>query len=177
MEPEGEPRRGLAAPFLKVGAFLAGLPRPVGALLVLSWMGLIWALSEREGHPEPPTLDVLAWIGNLAHAPLFGLLALFALGVVARPRPGSWVRPGPLSLGAVALFVLLWGVIDELHQRSTPGRSSTISDVVTDVVGALSVLWVADFLARAEPGERGLGKRLAVGLAACAASAAWATWG
>jgi len=161
----------------RVGNFLAGLPRGVGVVLVLAWMGLIWALSEREGSRDLPATDVFAWIGNLAHAPLFGLLGLLALGAVARPRRDGWERPRGRALAALFAFVVAYGLVDEWHQASTPGRTSSLSDVLTDAVGAASVLLVADFLARSRAGERGLFARLALGACACGLAAAWATWG
>lgn len=35
------------------------------------------------------------------------------------------------------IIVSLYGVIDEIHQSFTPGRSSTVSDWIADTIGAL----------------------------------------
>ncbi|MBR4011522.1 MAG: VanZ family protein, partial [Spirochaetaceae bacterium] len=35
------------------------------------------------------------------------------------------------------IIVSIYGIIDEIHQSFTPGRSSTISDWIADTLGAL----------------------------------------
>ena len=65
-----------------------------------------------------------------------------------------------------------YAVVDELHQRWVPGRDSTPFDVLTDGIGAASVLWIVRYLGTSNASESGLWKRLAIGTAACALSAA-----
>lgn len=78
---------------------------------------------------------------KLAHLTVFGLLCLLTL----RATHGG-IRP--LSLGPAAasfLLVLLWGVLDEVHQSFVPGRFSSAGDVVADALGAALaiVVWAA----------------------------------
>lgn len=48
---------------------------------------------------------------------------------------------------AVSLAAV-WGALDEVHQRFTPGRSSDIKDFVADVAGALTGAFLAMLVAR-----------------------------
>jgi len=158
------------------GDRLARVPRGVGALLAVLWGAFVWWLSSGPP-PDVPVAWRFAYVFNLAHAPLFGFLALFAALALPRepePEPGRPRWP-ILSLGARALVmtaILGYAAIDEWHQASTPERTSTWLDVVTDLVGAAAVLAVAAYVARSDATPRGLWTRLAVGLAACCA-AAW----
>ena len=141
----------------RLGRALVALPAPLSWGLPLAWAGLIWFLSSQS--IATPGGDYLLWgfLGNLTHAPLFGILALFltaalsnarraapedgeAGGVVGLPRPPFGRRM------VVLVSVLVYGIVDEWHQSYTTGRHSTGSDVVTDVVGAVCVLWIVHYI-------------------------------
>src|SRR6185503_4677191 len=114
---------------------------------------------------------------NFAHAPLFGVLALFWALALPRAGPGGWPALSRAARAGVVLAVLAYAVADEWHQSHTPGRSSTWHDVVTDVAGAAATLSAAAYLARADAAGGGLARRLALGLCACAAAAGLAAFG
>jgi len=85
-------------------------------------MALIFALSSRRDlDPGPGALGEA--IPVLAHLGLFGLL--FAL--LWRALPGA--------PAAAAVVAVLYGVSDELHQSTVPGRDATVFDVATDALG------------------------------------------
>jgi hypothetical protein len=160
----------------RCGDALARVPRPLGALLALAWAAMIWHLSGGPAPAVPPT-PPFVFLLNFAHAPLFGVLALFCALVLPRAAPGGWPALSLPARAGVVLFVLAYAVADEWHQSRTPGRSSTWHDVVTDVAGAAATLFAAAYLARADAGGAGLARRLALGLCACAAAAALAAFG
>ena len=123
----------------------------------------------------------MAFVANLAHAPLFGLLTLWATLCLPRQdagrgASGGWPRLDrrtlPWLLGAVAL----WALIDEWHQSSVPGRQPSALDLVTDLVGAVATLAVIRWLGRSRADAPGLLRRLAAGLIACCIAAALSTW-
>ena len=160
------------------GALLLFLPRRAAALPVVLWTALIAWLGSWSS-VGVGALGASALLTNLAHAPLFGLLALwFAL---ALPRVGAggggWPRLGGADRGRVLAAVALWALADEVHQLVlNRGRDFSLLDIATDLVGAACVLAVIDYLGRDAAGERGLLGRLALGGAACLAAAASATW-
>ena len=160
----------------RCGDLLARVPRPAGALLALAWAAFLWHLSGGPP-PEVPLTATFLFLLNLAHAPLFGLLALLLALALPRTYPRRWPVLSPLARLGVALAVLAYASIDEWHQSRTPGRSSTWHDVVTDLAGALSVLAVAAYLARPDARGPGLALRLALGAAACCGAAALAAFG
>lgn len=158
-----------------VGSFLLRVPLPLALLIVVLWGLVIWDLSStRVPLPRGPHLG-WEFLSNLAHAPLFGLLALWVAAVVLRERDGGWPRPSRARDALVLGSVLAYGVLDELHQSRVPGRDASALDVLTDVVGAAVVLWIVRTLGRA-PAERTLLARLGLGLLLCCASAALALW-
>ncbi len=98
---------------------------------VLLWMGIIFVLSAQPDIPHPAAgwLDLLA--SSLAHAFLFGVLALlYARALGGRPR--VWF----ISL----VLALLYALSDELHQGFVPGRQPDVLDIVCDMVGAALAL-------------------------------------
>jgi hypothetical protein len=165
----------------RVAAWLGALPRPLAWLLAAGWAALIWWFSSQPGDVLPA-----AWYwdyaANLAHAPLFGLLALWVASAVAsRPVGEGWPAPGLRGAVLTALVVLAWGVTDELHQSMVADRTPSMWDLGTDVGAALLVLWIATYVGRGAGGrgatEGGLLGRLAAGIAACLGWAALVTFG
>lgn len=78
---------------------------------------------------------------KLAHLVVFGALCFLTLRAAhGGSRP---LAPGPAALAF--FLVLLWGVLDEVHQFFVPGRDASARDVAADALGAaLAVLvWAA----------------------------------
>lgn len=90
----------------------------------------IWWVSSM---PKPPVPEALVFdhSDKLMHAAAYAVLAALAF-FGAR---GRWDDVGHAALEAwVAATV--YGVVDEVHQSFTPGRSSTVSDAIADTLGA-----------------------------------------
>lgn len=153
----------------RAGRGLLRLPLPVAVALPFLWMGLIWHLSSQSFAP-PPELGLGLWeyFANLAHAPLFGLLALFWCALLLRgPREGARLpRLAAWHAGVAIVLVAAYALVDEWHQSTTPGRDPSPRDVGTDLLGAACVLWiVASLGGTADEGR--LRRRLLLCLAAC----------
>ena len=151
---------------------LVRLPRPVVIVLVVAWMALIWALSSLPAGTGPPKWYG-GWIANLGHAPIFGFLALWA--ALLLPRAGSWPRLDRGNVAIVLGFVLVYAIVDEVHQAWSPGRDPSMLDVFTDLVGASCVLWIAAYLRGGAATEWGLLLRLVAGVLFCVVAAGLAT--
>jgi len=103
----------------------AALPRAAAAAGAFAWMGAIFWLSSAPRNFLPGVLG--AFVGNAAHAPIYGLLALLVARASGSP---------PLGFAVAVLY----GISDEWHQSFVPGRSSSVFDVGTDAVGAIAAL-------------------------------------
>ncbi len=170
-QPASDRSRVLAG-CLALGRALQRVPRAGAALLVLGWMALIWSVSSIEYGPGNGLLGRIKFLANLGHAPEFGLLALWL--VLLSPRRDGWVVVSAARAWMLWAVSLGYAVVDELHQRSVPGRDATAYDVLTDAVGAACVLWIVRYVGSSGASERGLWKRLALGVLACLLSAALA---
>ena len=155
----------------RIGRVLTGLPAPIAWALPIAWMGFIWFLSSQKMDAPGIAHGLWGFLGNLIHAPLFGLLALLLVAACLRPERTHNPVPGKATVVFVMLFVLAYGVVDEWHQSYTGGRTSTGWDVLTDVVGAACVLWIVAYLGSEQARERVLRRRLLIGIAVCALTA------
>lgn len=95
--------------------------------------------------PSGPLTELEIWdyLQNLAHAPLFGFLALSMLLLAGREAPFR-----PLIWLIVLLLVGVASYLDEWHQAYVPGRGSDVLDLVTDGFGAVLTLLLVRWLAR-----------------------------
>jgi VanZ family protein len=75
---------------------------------------------------------------KLAHLTVFGALCLLTLR--ATHGGSKPLTPGPSA--AAFFLVLLWGVLDEVHQHFVPGRDASARDVAADALGAALALLV-----------------------------------
>ena len=157
------------------GRVLLRLGRVGGVVVAALWMTFIWTLSA-QSFPDEEFVVWEAWVANLAHAPLFGLLALWWLPVVLARAEGRGLPPVGAGRAVLTVgLVLAFGFVDEWHQSQVPGRDPSLQDIATDVVGALCVLAVAGYVARPDATDAGTWRRLGLGLLACGAAAMVAT--
>lgn len=82
----------------------------------------------------------------------FGMYAVFGL-LVARSVDG--VRTVRTFLAALAMLVV-FGLVDELHQALIPGRSTELLDWLADSLGALTGLLLGKFLLPLAPARQDL---------------------
>jgi hypothetical protein len=100
--------------------------------LALLWAATIFGLSSIPGQSLPG--PGFKGLDKIVHFVVFAVLA----ALLAR----AWRRLGPAVLVAI-----LWGILDELHQRYTPNRESSVYDALADTIGAVCgaalALWLA----------------------------------
>ncbi len=104
-------------------------------LAVIAYVGLIFAVSSWQ-HPPGTTVHNA---DKLVHTIEYAGLGVLLFRAVAPRRAGPWQIALVIGLG------LLVGVSDELYQRLTPGRQSSVSDLVADVVGlglGAGLMWI-----------------------------------
>jgi len=135
----------------------------------------IWWLSSGPIDIRPP-VPASDFFWNLAHAPVFGLLAaLVAAAAAPRPLPFDWPHPGRTAVLVALLVALSWAAADEYHQARVEGRHASLFDFATDVTGAASALWLASYAGRRGAHERGMRARIAIAIGLCAAAAGLTT--
>ncbi len=155
-----------------IGGLLQRLPRKFSWLPVLLWLGVIWGLSSLPSTSDSPSWQS-GWFHNFAHAPIFGMLALWI--ALSLPREQGWPRINLRAGVLTVLAILIYACIDEWHQSTTPGRVASLLDVLTDGVGASLTLWMIHYLDFSRASERGLWMRIAAGLLLCLIVALLAT--
>jgi len=82
---------------------------------------------------ESPPLVQLAQ--NLAHIPVFAALAFCWLRALS-----NRLEIPAAAYGAAALAAGVYGVMDEWHQASVPGRNSSVGDLCLDAAGVAAML-------------------------------------
>jgi hypothetical protein len=163
----------------RLGVFLAGAPRALGFAAAAGWMGFLWWLSS-DTRDTGLNLGLGGFLPNLGHAPLYAMLAVCWLIAWPRERPAHlgerpWSRLTLASALALTALPVAYGVVDEWHQASVPGRDASPADLLTDLAGAGSTVLVARYAGSAAANEVGLWRRLALGVLACLAAAGLAT--
>ena len=78
--------------------------------------------------PAPLASASPAGADKLVHVTMYAVLAWLSARALALPS----TRGALIVVASVAAF----GVLDELHQHFIPGRSTDVSDLVADIVGA-----------------------------------------
>ncbi len=109
-------------------------------LPVILWAGLIFTLSGIPHLSSGWRYDFL--LRKIAHVTEYFILTLLTY----RGLKLSWnTGPTPLNLATIA-FVLIYALLDEIHQSFVPGRAGTWQDVLFDASGIiifflLSKIW------------------------------------
>ena len=102
------------------------LARRVVLVMLLAYMGMVFALSHMSKPPLPAVLSDLS--DKVLHAAEYLPLGYLC----ARAFRGSARRRAVLGLLAAALF----GLSDEFHQSFIPGRESSLWDWTADLAGS-----------------------------------------
>ena len=170
------PRTADDAPaFLRTPAhWLRVAPRSLAIVVFGAWCTLIFVLS---GQPSPELghsfRPLRAWAHNTLHAPEFAVFMVLFLW--ATSKRGVKLTVGHRRIFWAVIVVLIYASSDEWHQSFTPGRDSSVCDVLTDVCGGTSA---ALFLRAIEEGFSGarILRIVFVPVLACALAALIATF-
>ncbi len=112
------------------------LVRVTSALLVCSWIAMIYFLSSQS------SVDIgidFAMKDKLFHMAAYGLLGLFIMGTM---RP-SEIGYSYNQVALTTLIATIYGITDEWHQAYVPNRNSDPMDIIADCIGALLVTLAA----------------------------------
>ena len=84
--------------------------------------------------PAEQLLRTAAWshtVRKLAHFAVFALLGFLSFAAFSASLPPR------RAFSAAAALGMVWGVLDEVHQRFVPGRSCELRDMCIDFAGVL----------------------------------------
>jgi len=102
-------------------------------LPVAVWMVVIF-VSSSIPQEQFPQVDSWVW-AKLIHLIYYGVLCLLCQRALSGQTRFPGLARHSYLLGV--LFAVLYGVSDEYHQLSTPGRHGQLTDVLIDGFGAL----------------------------------------
>ena len=111
---------------------------------------------------------VKAFLHNGAHVVAFGLVAMTLWLLRLDANRGSAAPAG------VYLLAMVYGLLDELHQRHVPGRACSVVDLLSDSVGAGLAIAVAQWRL---VGEQPYRQVCLYGVIAAIGAVSLATWG
>ncbi len=115
-----------------------------------AWAGVIFYMSDQSS-PSGPIIgggdEDLLFSAEVLHIAEYAILAalLWAgvrLGLHLRIRSAVSPRREFRIIALTAVFGLLYGISDELHQSTVEGRFASASDVLLDIVGVMLTLTV-----------------------------------
>jgi VanZ family protein len=111
--------------------------RPVARYLLIAWILTIIILSSI---PNIPTLKIHTAkseirLDYLMHFCEYGVLTFIAFLSFA----GKEFKIGFRKVLIIAVSLILFAVLDELHQKLIPGRSYNIKDIMSNVTGIVVV--------------------------------------
>lgn len=99
----------------------------------VAWAGMIALASSIPAEKLPETIlldyDKLVHVGIFF---IFGFLVYRALEPYTVRRSFSWKR-----VSIAIIVVVAYGIIDEFHQGSVPGRTLDVYDILADTVGGI----------------------------------------
>jgi VanZ family protein len=120
--------------------------RPVARYLLITWVITIIIVSSI---PNIPTLKIHTAkheirLDYLMHFCEYGVLTFIAFLSFA----GREFKIGYRKELLIAISLILFAVLDELHQKLIPGRSYNIKDIMSNVTGIMAVTAFAVILFR-----------------------------
>jgi VanZ family protein len=104
-------------------------------LLTAAWLAAIYLTSSIPDLSTTPSDPLVLLAQNLAHTPVFAMLAFCWLRTLSN-RPEI---SGAAYAGA-ALAAGICAVMDEWHQASVPGRHASVGDLCLDAAGIFGML-------------------------------------
>jgi VanZ family protein len=109
------------------------LKKTVSWIALLSWMGVIYWLSDQ---PRViPKMDPILSniVSSLGHIVFYGILYLLSSNAIR----GSFKVRSQFAALLSLFIVLLYGISDEFHQSFVPGRDSSVIDIGLDLIGGI----------------------------------------
>ena len=100
------------------------------------YMLFIFALSSIPGQAFEP-IFINSIIANMAHIPLFGLLAFLWMKAFDNKK----VRFNKAIIYTI-IITIVYAAFDEFHQSFVPGREASLGDFAMDTLGCIAAIYL-----------------------------------
>jgi len=110
--------------------------------LVLYWLPLILYclfIYIQSAHPSPEQIPSVPFIDKMLHFSAYGLMGILFYRAYQTLRIKNNI---PLLMVLSAVSASLYGISDEIHQSFVPFRQAEVADVIADIIGAFSGVWL-----------------------------------
>lgn len=107
--------------------------------MAIGWAAVIYTLSSQPGLDTP---ELFFGQDKLLHALIFGILGFLVAGALLPATRQTRRRHIVITVVLVAAY----GILDEIHQHSVPGRMPDVFDVLADIGGGLTGVWLFTLL-------------------------------
>jgi VanZ family protein len=108
-------------------------PRTARRLFVSAWvpvLAYVVVIALLSSYPQPQVASIFTYEDKILHLGEYGVLGVLLARAMASTAPGE---VGLATYAGAVAWGALVGVADEIYQASTPGRSSSLADLATDV--------------------------------------------
>ncbi len=109
-------------------------------LILLLTLCLMTGLLIESSHPPLPILGIIEGFDKVAHFSAFACLSLLICALFLKLSAKKKV---PI-LSAPLLVTSLFGIIEESYQILIPTRTSSLYDLLADILGAVFAIFVAN---------------------------------
>lgn len=104
-------------------------------VLLVGWLGVIFALSSIPGSTIPSAPSFTPYIAHFVE--------YFVLGILLYYIAHAHDKQTEKVLIVLFIFGALYGISDEIHQLFVPGREFSLWDWGADIIGLLAGHWIA----------------------------------
>jgi len=117
--------------------------------VLMVYMGIVFYLSSLPGdllHPEREFgFDIDQ---SIKHFVEFSILGILMANIFWQLTKETTFRRGIVTFSSSAVFSALYGILDEVHQYFVPTRYCTILDVLTNIAGSLTGVFIFSLCAQ-----------------------------
>ena len=122
---------------------------------VLYWLPLILYclfIYIQSAHPSPEQIPSFPFVDKALHFAAYGLMGILFYRAYQTLRIKNNIQ---LLMLLSVVSASLYGISDEIHQSFVPFREAEVADVIADIIGAFSGVWLYRLLVVSRERESG----------------------
>ena len=121
----------------------------------LHWLPLILyclLIYIQSSHPSPKQIPSFPFVDKVLHVAAYGIMGILFFRAYQTSRIKNNIQ---LLMMLSAVSASLYGISDEIHQSFVPFREAEGADVIADIIGAFSGVWLYRLLVASGKSESG----------------------